>query len=194
MWRQQLTMGWWHIRVQANWSPDDETQTHLLQKYPSQLKHCWRGCRFMWFTVHEQSCTNLHNARKFEKENKFLKFSHIHMSQSQWINCTINIDMDFLNLNYMAQYKANYFCATEQNGSKKYMYFMENYQGIICKNKIIPRYIHIFVHILGRFSDNEIMMSSQRRCYARDSQAMHRLSTMYGLAPPASDITLQISA
>ena len=76
---------------------------------------------------------------------------------------------------------------------------IKNYRHIIKK----PDYSNYFpskyicVHILCRFIDTGIIMTSQMRCYARDLQnhkTMHRFSTMHDSPPPASELRLQISA
>ena len=50
--------------------------------------------------------------------------------------------------------------------------FIKNYRHIIYKTdywNYFP-FTNICVHILCRFSDTGIIMTSQRRCYARDLQ------------------------
>ena len=50
--------------------------------------------------------------------------------------------------------------------------FIKNYRHKIYKTDYSNyfQFTHICVHILCRFSDTEIIMTSQRRCYARDQQ------------------------
>ena len=61
-------------------------------------------------TMHEKACINLHYLWKKKKHAP--KFSCSHISQSQWQNCEIIIDIDFLNhLNHTTQqnsYMINY--------------------------------------------------------------------------------------
>ena len=57
-------------------------------------------------------------------------------------------------------------------------------------SKYFP-FAHIYVHILCGFSDIRIIMTTQKRCYARDSQ--NRISTMHGSSTPISELRLQIS-
>ena len=58
-------------------------------------------------TMHEKSCIDLHNARKFEK---IPKLSHSHISPSQWWHCGGGIVTDFLSyLGHPTQLPRNVF-------------------------------------------------------------------------------------
>ena len=125
--------------------------------------------------VHEKSCIDLHNAHGNLKNMK--KLSHSHISQSEWWNCGVIIDTDFLNcFNYTTQlfqlYDAVISYTTNHNVYFNYYQIVGNYRHIICKTNLSNRspFIHISVHSLCRISTTGISMTSQRRCHARDSQ------------------------
>ena len=138
-------------------------------------------------TMHEKSCIDSHNARKFEVPN----FSLSHISQSQWWNSESITVMKFLSYhNYTTQLSRKLFVTKlRQNSYFNHHWFHQKYLHIIYKTDYSHYFplTHICVHILCRFSDTGIIMTSQRRCYAR-------FSTMHDSPPPASELCLQISA
>ena len=146
-------------------------------------------------TMHKKSCIDLYNAWYFKNVPKF---SHSHISQSQWRSPEIIFDTGFLGyLNYTTQL----FCKLFPTQLTRIHIWnptnlIWNYWHIICKTKLskyIP-FTHICIYSLCQFSDTGIIMTSQRRCHARDSQTMQSFSAMHDSSPPTSENRLQISA
>ena len=122
-------------------------------------------------TMHEKSCIDLHYARKFEKkfQNSVIQTSRNHndeiaeVSQS-WTSKVITT----IRRNYSESYL--------QNWARILIWIIidliKNYRHIIKKTEYSNYFPckYICVHILSRFSDTGIIMTSQRRCYARDLQ------------------------
>ena len=74
-------------------------------------------------TMHEKSCIDSHNARKFEK--KVPTLSHSHISQSQWWNCRSITVMNFLSYhNYTTQLLRKLFLTKlSQDSYLSYLWF-----------------------------------------------------------------------
>ena len=116
------------------------------------------------------------------------KFSHSHISQSQWRNPEIIFDTGFLGyLNYTMQLFCKLF---PMQLTRIHIWnptnLIWNYWHIICKTKLskyLP-FTHICIYSLCQFNDTGIIMTSQRRCHARDSQTMQSFSAMRDSSPP----------
>ena len=103
------------------------------------------------------------------------KCSHSNILQSQWRNCGVNIDTDFLkNFNYSTQLFCKLFLTQLTRISIWIIIsFIEYYRHMISKTSLsnyLP-FIDTCVYSLCRISDTGIIMTSQRRCHARDSQS-----------------------
>ena len=103
---------------------------------------------------------------------KVPKFSHSHISQSQWWNCGSITVMNFLSYQNCTTQLFRKLCLT--NWARILIWividFIKNYRHILFKTdyqNYVP-YKDICVHNLCRFSDTGIIMTSHRRCYARD--------------------------
>ena len=104
---------------------------------------------------------------------KVPKFNHSFIWQSQWWYCGSITVMNFLrHRNYMTQLFRKLFRTTLRQNSYLNYRFIKNYQHIIYKtyySNYFP-FKHICVHILCRFCDTGIIMTSLRCFYARDLQ------------------------
>ena len=122
-------------------------------------------------TMHEKSCIDSHNARKFEKkfQNSVIHTSRNHNDEIAEISVMNSLRYH----NYATHYSQSSFI---QNRARILIWinidFIKIYRHTIYKtdySNAFP-FKHICVHILCRFSDTGIIMTSQRRCYARGLQ------------------------
>ena len=149
-------------------------------------------------TMHEKSCIDSHDARKFEKSSKIQSFTHLAIIMMKLRRYHSH---EFLSYhNYTTQlFRKLFLTKLSQNSYFNYHWFHQKYLHVISKtdcSHYFP-FTYICVHILCRFSDTGIIMTSQRRCYARDLQNHAYnfiISTMHDSPPPASELCLQISA
>ena len=158
-----------------NWDAGDLLRHPAHYDVSAMLRHIitWLVCLSRWWFPQcmknrAQICTIPGNLKNIPK------CSHSHILQSQWRNCVVIIDTGLL----------NHFKYTTQLFSKLsltqltrmciwiFINFIENYRHIICKTNLsnyLP-FIHICFYSLCGISDASIIMTSQRRCHARDSQ------------------------
>ena len=123
-------------------------------------------------TMHEKSCIDSHNAQKFEK--KVPNFSLSHISQSQWWNCESITVMKLLSYhNDTTQLSRKSFVTKlRQNSYFNYHWFHQKISTHNLQNRLYTLFpINTYLgSYLCKFSDTRIIMTSQRRCYARDLQ------------------------
>ena len=141
----------------------------------------WSSCLVYWvynmvglavsvmiFAMHEKSGMNYHNIRKFQQNSKY---NHSQISQSQWKNYEIIIDMDFV----------NYFNHTTELLSKLFLHKWPKFVfeiWMISLNftkasftKITHfQFPHVCVYISWIFSYTWLHMTPKRRCHARVPQ------------------------
>ena len=124
------------------------------------------------FTMHEKSCIDSHNARKFEKkfQNSVIHTSRNHSDEIAEVSQSwISLGIITMRHNYSER-------SFLQNWGRILILinidFIKIYRHPIFKTDYSNDFSlkHICVHILCRFSETGIIMTSQRRCYARDPQ------------------------
>ena len=122
-------------------------------------------------TMHERSCTDLHNSRKFEKKfrNAVIQIPCKHkykiaIGSSLCIFLTYSKTKTQWFIRSFFTQLANHICYVVN--------IIENYRFITYKSNVSGnfQFTHICVHILYRFTDTAIIMTPLRRCSARDPQ------------------------
>ena len=99
------------------------------------------------------------------------KSSHSQIQQSQWRNCGVIIDTGFLDY---FDYTKQLFCKLFRTQLNRiYIWIIINciefFRHSVCKTNLW-NYLPYIVYSLCRISDTGIIMISQRRSHARDSQ------------------------
>ena len=118
-------------------------------------------------TMHEKSCIDLHNARKFEKSSKIQSFTHLAITMMKLWKYHSH---GFIKLSKL--YNAIIQKVMSHKIEQEFLFEFKNYRHIIYKTdsqNYVP-FKNICVHNFCRFSDTGIIMTSQRHCYARDLQ------------------------